>query len=259
LSSVPACSERGRGARTLVFLHGIGADRHAFDGDLEHFGVAARAIAWDMPGYGESTPLETMTIAALADSLGRLLDARGVERAILVGHSMGGMVAQEFVAARPERVAALVLVATSPAFGDGSGEWQRRFLVDRLKPLDEGKKPADFAPALVRSMVGPDADERGIATAIGCMSRVPVPTYRAALHAIVAFDRRATLGAIHSPTLVLAAELDKVAPPRVMERMAQSIPRAVYRVIAGAGHLVNLERPREFRAAIDEFLAALSA
>ena len=257
MTSVPAFTERGAGARALVFLHGIGADRHAFDGDVEYFGRNARAIAWDMPGYGESTPLEAMTIGTLADSLARLLDARGVERAILVGHSMGGMVAQEFVATHPERVAALVLVATSPAFGDGSGEWQRRFLADRLKPLDEGKTPADFAPVLVRGIVGRDADEQGIATAIACMSRVPVPTYRAALHAIVAFDRRASLAAIRAPTLVLAAELDKVAAPRVMERMAADIRGAVYRLIPGAGHLVNLERPREFRAAIDEFLATL--
>jgi 3-oxoadipate enol-lactonase len=257
VTSVPAFSERGAGGRTIVFLHGIGADRHAFDGDVEHFGRAARAIAWDMPGYGDSASLETMTIATLGDSLVRLLDARAVERAVLVGHSMGGMVAQELAATRPDRVAALALVATSPAFGDGSGEWQRRFLADRLRPLDEGKTPADFAPVLVRGMIGPDADERGIATAIACMSRVPVATYRAALHAIVGFDRRASLGQVHSPTLALAAELDRVAPPRVMERMAQAIPGAVYRVIPGAGHLVNLERPRQFRAAIDEFLAAL--
>jgi 3-oxoadipate enol-lactonase len=257
VTSVPAFSERGTGARTLVFLHGIGGDRHAFDGDVEHFGRRARAIAWDMPGYGESTPPEVMTIGTLADSLARLLDARGVARAILVGHSMGGMVAQEFVATHPERVAALVLVATSPAFGDGSGEWQRRFLADRLKPLDEGKTPTDFAPGLVRGIVGRDADEHGVATAIACMSRVPAPSYRAALHALVAFDRRASLGAIRAPTLALAAELDKVAPPRIMERMAAEIPGAVYRVIFGAGHLANLERPLEFRAAIDEFLATL--
>ena len=257
MSGVPACCERGRGAKTLVFLHGIGADHHAFDGDLAHFSARARSLAWDMPGYGESAPLEHMTIGTLADSLAALLDARGVERAVVVGHSMGGMVAQELVATRPERVAALALVATSPAFGDGSGEWQRRFLESRLQPLDDGKTPADIAPTLVRGMVGPDADENGIATAIGCMSRVSVSTYRAALHAIVAFDRRASLGEIRCPTLALAAELDKVAPPRVMERMAGAIPGAFYRMIPGAGHLVNLERPREFQAALDGFLATL--
>jgi len=257
VSAVPACAERGRGARTLVFLHGIGGDRRAFDGDVEHFSRRYRALAWDTPGYGESAPLEPMTMGALADALARLLDARGVDRAILVGHSMGGMIAQEFVANRADRVEALVLYATTPAFGDGSGEWQRKFLADRLKPLDEGKTPADMAPALIRGLVGEAPDERGLERALTCMSAVPVATYRAALHAIVAFDRRKSLGAIRCPTLALAGEHDKVTSPVVVERMAQAIPGAVYRRIAGAGHLANLEQPTAFRAALEEFFATL--
>jgi 3-oxoadipate enol-lactonase len=85
-----------------------------------------------MPGYGQSPALESMTFPALAEALSALLDARGVERAVLIGHSMGGMVAQELVARDPDRVAALALVATSPAFGGPDGEWQRSFLASRL-------------------------------------------------------------------------------------------------------------------------------
>jgi 3-oxoadipate enol-lactonase len=254
---LPACAERGRGQRTLVFLHGIGADHRAFDEQLESFSTGARAIAWDMPGYGQSPPLEPMTFPALADALCALLDARGVKRAVLIGHSMGGMVAQELVARDPERVAALVLVATSPAFGGSDGEWQRSFLASRLKPLDEGKTPADIAPALIRGMIGDDADPRGLERAIACMSAVPTKAYRAALHCIVTFDRRASLGAIRCPTLVLAGERDRVAAPAVVERMARAIPGAKYEMLAGVGHLANLERPELFDAAVREFLDGL--
>jgi 3-oxoadipate enol-lactonase len=253
----PACAERGRGARTLVFLHGIGADHRAFEAQLESFGSRARAIAWDMPGYGESRPLDCMTFPALADALTALLDARGVDRAVLIGHSMGGMVAQEFVARHADRVAALVLFATSPAFGGADGEWQRRFLADRLRPLDEGKAPADIAPALVRGMVGDDPDPRGVARAVTCMSAVPAATYRAALHCLVTFDRRASLGAIRCPTLALVGERDRVASPAVAERMAREIAGATYRVLPGVGHLANLERPALFDAALVSFLESL--
>jgi 3-oxoadipate enol-lactonase len=73
----------------------------------------------------------------------------------------------------------------------------------------------------------------------------------------VTFDRRASLGAIRCPTLVLAGERDRVAPAAVIERMAQAIPGAQYRMLAGVGHLSNLERPALFDAAVREFLDGL--
>jgi 3-oxoadipate enol-lactonase len=254
---VPASAELGRGERTLVFLHGIGADHRAFDDQLKHFARGGRAIAWDMPGYGQSPPLERMTFPGLADALAALLDARDVERAVVVGHSMGGMVAQEFVARHADRAAALVLCATSPAFGGSDGDWQRRFLSERLRPLDEGKTPADIAPALVAGMVGDDPDPRGVERAVACMSAVPAEAYRAALHCLVTFDRRASLTEIRCPTLALAGERDRVASPAVVERIARAIPGASYRMLPGVGHLANLERPELFDAAIDEFLHGL--
>jgi 3-oxoadipate enol-lactonase len=254
---LPASAERGRGEPAIVFLHGIGGGQAAFENELERFSRRARCLAWDMPGYGASPPLERMTFPALADALTALLDARGIERGVLVGHSMGGLVAQELVATRPDRVAALVLYATSPAFGSPDGEWQRRFLADRLKPLDEGKTTADLAPVLVRNLVGDDPDPAGIARAIECMSSIPSDTYRAALHCLLAFDRRADLGRIRCPTLALVGDRDRVATPDVMARMAEAIPGARLHVIPGAGHLANLEKPDAFAAALDEFLKAL--
>ncbi|MET0153650.1 MAG: alpha/beta fold hydrolase [Candidatus Binatia bacterium] len=257
MTPVPACAERGRGSRTLVFLHGIGGNHRAFDEQLEHFGASTRAIAWDMPGYGASPPLERMTFAGLAQALVALFDARRVERAVVVGHSMGGMIAQELVAGFPDRVAALVLYATSPAFGASGSDWQRQFLADRLRPLDEGKTPADLAPALVAGIVGDEPDPKGIARAVECMSAIKPDAYRAALHCLVTFDQRDSLGAIRCPTLALAGERDRVASPAIVERMARAIPGAAYRVLPGVGHLANLERPAAFDAALEEFLTGL--
>jgi pimeloyl-ACP methyl ester carboxylesterase len=240
-----------------VFLHGIGGNHRAFTGQLERFAASARAIAWDMPGYGASPPLERMTFPGLAQALAALFDARGVEQAVVIGHSMGGMVAQEFVASFPDRVAALVLYATTPAFGAAGGDWQRQFLADRLRPLDEGKTPADLAPALVAGIVGDEPDPRGVAQAVDCMSAISADAYRAALHCLVTFDRRDSLAGIRCPTLALAGERDRVVSPEIVERMARAIPGASYRVLARVGHLANLERPAAFDAVLDEFIAGL--
>jgi 3-oxoadipate enol-lactonase len=106
-------------------------------------------------------------------------------------------------------------------------------------------------------MVGDDADPRGLERAIACMSAVSTEAYRAALHCIVTFDRRASLGTIRCPTLVLAGERDRVAPAGVAERMAQAIPGADYRMLPGVGHLANLERPAVFDAVLGEFIDGL--
>lgn len=256
---LPSYEERGSGARGLVFLHGIGSTRHAFEDQLAHFAEDWRAVAWDMPGYGESPPLERMTFPGLAGALVRLLDHLGLDRAVIVGHSMGGMVAQELVARHGERVRALVLCATSPAFGTPGGDWQREFLKARLQPLDEGKTPADIAPALVSAIVGDDPDPRAVGRAVACMASIVPSAYRAALHCLVGFDRRAELARIGCPTLVLAGEKDRVAPPPVVERMARAIPGARYECLPGVGHLANLERPDLFDSALGAFLGGLGA
>jgi pimeloyl-ACP methyl ester carboxylesterase len=180
-----------------------------------------------------------MTFPGLAQALVALFDARGVEQAVVIGHSMGGMVAQELVASFPDRVAALVLYATTPA------------------SLDEGKTPADLAPALVAGIVGDEPEPEGVAQAVECMSAISTDAYRAALHCLVTFDRRDSLEGIRCPTLALAGERDRVVSPAIVERMARAIPGASYRVLAGVGHLANLERPAAFDAVLEEFLAGL--
>ena len=86
------------------------------------------------------------------------------------------------------------------------------------------------------------------------MAAVPEATYRTALQAIAAFDRRAALPPIAVPTLCLAGEHDRTAPPEVLQRMAQHIPGAHYQCLADAGHIANIEQPAAFHAALLAFL-----
>lgn len=248
-------AQRGQGA-PLVFLHGIGGDAACWQPQLEAFSEGYRALAWNMPGYGGSDSLPEMTFAGLAEALLRLLDRLDIEHAHLVGHSMGGMVAQEFAATWPGRLRSLVLVATSAAFGRADGDWQREFLASRLGPLDQGRSMADLAPEIVAGLVGEAPDPVGVAQAIRSMAAVPEATYRTALQCLLTFDRRDALARIVAPILLLAGERDQTAPPAVMERMAARIPQARCLVLPRAGHLANLEQPTAFNAALAEFLAA---
>lgn len=250
-----AFDRAGPPGRAVILLHGIGGGRAIWRGSVAALAAAGfDAIAVDLPGYGDSTGIAPGGVATMAAAVQALMDAVDLPRAAIVGHSMGGMVAQELVADAPQRVSALVLACTSPAFGKADGDWQARFVAERLAPLDAGGGLPALAAALVPGMVGPLASAAGVALARQVMGAVPEATYRRVLAAIVAFDRRAALPAITVPTLCLAGALDRTAPPEVMRRMAERIPGARYVELAGTGHIANVEQPAAFDAAVITFL-----
>ena len=243
----------------LVFLHGIGGAARGWRVQLEAFSDRYRTIAWDMPGYGGSPLLASVSIAALADALQDFLGQIGAKKPILVGHSIGGMIVQQLLVQSPDIPAAVVLAQTSPAFGKPDGDWQKEFIGARLGPLDRGETMVSLAPALVSELVGDDPDIRGMELARDCMAAVPEATYRATMLALLGFDQRGALKNIAVPTLVLSGSRDKNAPAPMMAKMASYIPSATYVELEGVGHLVNLERPATFDAALDSFLKAHAA
>ena len=252
---VPTFSTLG-GGPTVLMLHGIGGGHLSFAPQVETLASSGyRAVAWDMPGYGHSAPIEPYTFKGLAASCIALIESLQCGHVTLIGHSMGGMVAQEVVARRPELVSKLVLAGTSPSFGKPEGEWQQGFIAERMAPLDAGLSMAQLAARLVPGMVGPEALPEGLKLATHCMGLVNPSTYRRALEALVTFDRRANLPNIVVPTLLIAGEHDRNAPPAVMKKMAGSIPRSTYIELAGVGHLQNLEAPDDFDGLVLNFLA----
>ena len=243
----------------LIFLHGIGGAARAWRGQIEAFSDRYRAMAWDMPGYGGSAPLPAVSMATLAEALQHFLREVGAAKPILVGHSIGGMIVQQWLTRYPEIAAAIVLAQTSPAFGKTDGDWQKEFIGARLGPLDRGETMASLAPTLVKELVGDNPDVRGMELARDCMAAVPEASYRASMLALLGFDQRSALKNIAVPTLVLSGSRDKNAPAPMMAKMATYIPSATYVELEGAGHLVNLERPAAFNAALDSFLRAHAA
>ena len=245
------------GRTPLIFLHGIGGAARAWRSQVARFGDRYYAMAWDMPGYGGSAPLANATIATLADALQDFLQQTGVTRPFLVGHSIGGMIVQQWLTKHPRVATAVVLAQTSPAFGKAEGDWQKQFVEARLGPLDRGETMQSLAPSLVKELVGDTPDAGGMEVARDCMGSVPEATYRAMVLALLGFDQRKALGNIAVPTLVLSGSKDMNAPAPMMAKMATYIPSATYVELKGAGHLVNLEQPGAFDAALDQFLKTI--
>ena len=248
-------AERETKGRAVVLLHGIGGAARIWAGQVETLAAAGfEPVALDLPGYGGRAPVTALDFEGLAADVEAAIDARGLERPALLGHSLGGMVAQTLLRRRPTGYSAAVLACTSPAFGSPDGAFQQTFVAARIGPLDAGQTMADLAPRLVDAMMGPNPDRAGRAQAIEVMSRVPADTYRAAVRCLVTFDERANLAHIRVPVLCLACDKDPNAPAAVMERMAGKIAGARYVCLPGLGHLPSLEAPAAFDAAVLDFL-----
>ncbi|MCW5635842.1 MAG: alpha/beta hydrolase [Rubrivivax sp.] len=254
----PAGAGRAR-APVAVLLHGVGGGREGFPATGPALAAQGfRVLAADQPGYGLSGPIEPHDMAGMAEAVRRLIAwATGDPQhgAFVVGHSMGGMVAQELAASAPHAVRALVLAATSPAFGSPDGAWQAGFLRSRFAPLDAGLGMPGLAAQLVPAMAGRDAQPQRLAVAQALMAGVPEGTYRRALAALVRFDRREALARIAVPTLVVTGEDDRTAAPEVARRMAARIPGAEVAIVPGTGHLLMLEQPERFDHVLLDFVA----
>ena len=239
----------------VVFLQGIGGAARLWDPQVRSFATAGfNPVALDLPGYGGRPPVDTMDFASLAADVEASIARRGLDRPVLIGHSLGGMIVQAMLRRRPDGYRAAALSCTSPAFGNPDGEFQRKFVDDRLGPLDAGQTMAELAPAIAGQVMGPGADAAGRALFTATMAAVPERTYRAAVRCLVTFDERANLARIGVPVLCLAGEHDRNAPAAMMERMAAKIPGARHVCLPGIGHMPNLEAPRTFDATVLEFL-----
>lgn len=240
---------------TLVFLHGVGGSHAAWGRQLPYFTARGdRPLAWNQPGYAGTPPVEPYDLEHVALALKDFIERVAQGPVVLVGHSMGGFVAQEAYARFPQLVRALALCFTSAAFGGSGGDFQRRFVAERLAPLDAGESMADIAERLMPTMRGRSSEDQGLALAQRIMSEVAPQTYRKAVQLLTEFDRRAQLPNIAVPTLLVAGSDDRTAPPTVMERMAQKIPAAEYVLLDGCGHLGPMDQPDAFNLALASFL-----
>lgn len=244
----------GNGDIPIVCLHGIGGNTNSFRPQLDELSKHARVLALNLPGYGGSRLISPVTFDALAYKVRDFFDAMNIERAVLFGQSIGGMIAIDFAVRFPERVEKLVLAGTTPAFGGRDESFKREFLQARLAPLDAGKTMRELAREFVPEIVGPIASPVDTANAVQSMSEVPLDTYRAIVECLISFNRRDDICNIQHETCLIAGEFDQNAPAKTMQRMAEKMPNAEFHIVKGAGHLINLEAGKTTNAIARKFL-----
>lgn len=255
--ALPQWLSAGQGGIPLVLLHGMGSTAPVWLPQLQQFGASRLCVAWTMPAYANSPPLAELTWPALADSLDAMRAALGAERVHLLGHSIGGMVAQAYAHRFPQHVASLVLSATSAGFGRVSPAWIDDFLAQREKPLLDHGSFADAAPTLLRGFMGPLSTPMAMKTAELAASTISTDAYRAAMRLLTTFDRAADLPRLAMPTLLIAGSLDTQAPVKAMQRLRDQIAGSRMVTLDQVGHMANLEAPEAFNQAVAAFLATL--
>ncbi len=232
----------------LLFVHGAGSNAHTWHHQLPAFAERHSPVALDFPGHGRSGGTDSLrSIDAYQACLCAFMDRLAARPAVLVGRSMGGAVALACGRTQPQRVRALVLVATAARFDlppQLLGTW---------RDVMRGRIPQPFT----REMVSPAADMTVVRET--WMEQVKTDP-RVRYHDLCAcndFDARPWLGELRVPTLIIAGRDDTITPLARSEELLAGIAGSRLVVIDDAGHTVPGERPAEFNAALSTFLDAL--
>ena len=247
--------ERGSGP-PLVFVHGLGGRSASWTTQYENFSGRYRVIAWDAPGYGESTDLatESPVIADYVDALARLVDALGVERMHLVGHSIGTVMVTAYHKRYPDRLLSLTLAEAVTGSGLEDAGIREKLVHDRDELLDR-IGPEKFArsrtPNSVSPSAGPEVVEQAVANAI----QMRVPGYKRAYRALVAANIFDEIAPVRVPALIVAGSDDKTASPEMVRSIADAMAGARFETIPDIGHQIFIEHPERFNGILADFLA----
>jgi 3-oxoadipate enol-lactonase len=270
--SVRIAWERRGSGFPLVLVHGLGYARWGWEPVADLFAARYEVVLLDNRGIGESdAPPGTYTAAGMAGDVIRVLDEAQIERAHVLGTSLGGMIAQELVLSAPERVEKLILACSTPGGPNAAPmpEQTVRLMAEALSlGHTSGEPPGSPEPpplvrsadkalrAFVENALAPGASN-GVVDRI-LAHRVATAQSPAAWMAQAAagagFDAWNRLAEIETPTLVLHGTADVVVDPANAELLAARIQNARVELFEGCGHLFFWEQPERFVASVGEFL-----
>ena len=226
----------GRG-RPVVLIHGLGGSGRWWDRNISGLATRFHVHVLDLVGFGESRGRTRVAVADAAALVAAWMDSAGLERAAIVGHSMGGLIAADLAAGVPGRVERLVLVAAAVFFSPAS-------LPSRAIGLARAVR---YTSPTILPLLAIDAYRAG------------PRTVWAAARELLATGAEGMLGRVATPTLVVWGEYDTVVPLATGERIARLLPQAELAVIPRAGHNPMWDRPLEFNRLVTEFLSGDAA
>jgi pimeloyl-ACP methyl ester carboxylesterase len=230
----------------LVCVHGAGSSSVIFMDVVRRLSPRRRMVALDLPGHGQSDrwlPPSEVSIDSYRDAVGTVCAHLGIERAVLLGHSMGAQVALAAAAAWPERVAGLVLVNSGARIAVTAA------LFERLAS-DFARFGKWFARLLWSPSTPLDVVERWGAIALTAEPEIVEADFRA----VERFDGEPLLARVTAPTLIFAGADDLLTPPKLAQALQTGIRGARAVVVPDAGHMVAQEQPETFFAELEAFL-----
>jgi len=248
-----------------LFLHGIGGSRQNWQRQLQVVGPHTRAAALDLRGYGDSTlgPQQSGVDDYCADIV-RVAQVLGAEKLILVGLSYGSWIATSFAMRHPQMLAGLVLSGGCTGMSEAGASERDAFRISREVPLKAGQVPADFAPAVVSVIAGPNADAEIRAELQTSMAAIPAATYHDALLCFANPLEKFDFSRLTMPVLMMTGEFDTLAPPAEIRSVAERIldtaksPDVRFEVIAGAGHVCNVEGAVSYNRHLLDFITKVA-
>jgi pimeloyl-ACP methyl ester carboxylesterase len=241
---------------TLLLIHGFPLNRRMWQAQLVPVANSGyRVIAPDLRGFGSSdAPAEGYSMDGFADDLISLLDALQIDRAVVGGMSMGGYILLDLLERYPQRISAACFIATKSSADDEEGRARRSAMAAQAERLGANPIIKNFAELLF----APETSARQPALIAQVTSWMRSTPARALAGGLLAMrdrkDYTPLLPGFRQPSLVVIGSEDRASSRSAVELFTKGLPNCTSRVISAAGHMVNMEQPGEFNAALLGFL-----
>nr|MDO8082156.1 alpha/beta hydrolase [Candidatus Freyarchaeota archaeon] len=250
---------KGEG-KSLLLVHGAGGTSLYWGIQLSELSKKLRVIAIDLPRHGKSEPLkEKATIERYADHVAGFMKQIKLSRAIIAGHSMGGLIVQHLALKRPELFEKLIIVDSTASFPDPARDPNQSATLEAIRNSYLNKQPAELSKAIISRLFSKKTLEKGHLSSI--MKYLPTDSvydpsiWFTDFEAGRGADLREKIKDINIPTLIIAGA-DSMLHVSMSQFLHENIKGSVLEVIPDAGHMLMLEKPEEFNEAILRFIGA---
>lgn len=239
------------GGDPVIFLHGITDSWHSFEQVLPFLPPSVHAYALSLRGHGNSDkPIGGYTPTEFAQDIAAFMKELKIKSAVIVGHSMGGSIAQRFVLDYPELSKALVLVGSFASFQD------KKDMIDLNKAFDQLQDPVNpaFISEFQKSTLSKNIDASVFNTYVNESSKLPARVWKAAMNGLMSADYCSELRKIDIPTLVIWGEKDAIVPETDQDILSSGIKKSRLIIYKNTGHAVHWEEPSRFANDLINFI-----